>query len=76
MAAELWDTSSILSEKSLLGMLLSGLAGYRARPTPLEVAAYVLYLCVAGYLLLWRSPSGGSSRRPEVATHAATSQSR
>jgi high-affinity iron transporter len=73
LAGELWDTSSILDERSLLGMLLSGLAGYRARPTSLEVAAWVLYLLVAGALLFGSRPIRRSSPRSEIATEATPS---
>src|SRR5438093_1036949 len=46
----LWDTSALLSDHSVLGGFLSGLVGYRARPSLLEVAAYVAYVAVAGTL--------------------------
>lgn len=73
LTGELWDTSSILDERSLLGMLLSGLAGYRARPTSLEVAAWVLYLLVAGALLFGSRPTRRSAPRSEIATEATPS---
>ena len=47
----LWDTSFLLSDRGLLGGFLSGLIGYRARPTTLEVGAYVTYLVLAGILI-------------------------
>jgi len=54
----LWDTSGLLSDTSLLGGFVAGLAGYRARPTPLEVAAWLAYLALATPLLFglrWRA---------------------
>jgi high-affinity iron transporter len=47
----LWDTSWLLRDDSLVGGFLAGLAGYRARPSLLEVIGYVTYLLVAGWLL-------------------------
>ncbi len=55
----LWDTSALLDDRSLVGSFLGGLVGYRARPSGFEVGAYVLYVLVAGSLLL-------ASRRPIV----------
>ena len=45
-----WDTSWLLDDRGLLGTLLAGLVGYRARPTGLEIAAYVGYIVIAGML--------------------------
>ncbi len=39
-----YDLGSLLPETSPLGSLLTGFFGYRAAPTPLEVAAYLGYL--------------------------------
>jgi high-affinity iron transporter len=55
MGNPLWNTSVILADRSLLGSFLGGLVGYRAKPTALEVAAYVAYLLAAGTLLYRRS---------------------
>ena len=61
-----------------MGSFLSGLAGYRARPTLLEALAYVGYLALAGWLFFGRKGSGAvtvsrfdrsqrSSSQPSVA---------
>lgn len=47
----IWDTSPFLSERSFLGAFLSGLVGYRARPSGVEVTAYLTYLLLAAALL-------------------------
>ena len=67
----LWDTSRILSERRTVGSFLSGLTGYRSRPSALEAAAYAIYLAAAGSLVF------GASRRapaehpsPDAATRA------
>ncbi len=54
MGAAMWDTSWLLSDRSGTGSFLSGLVGYRARPTLPEVCAYAAYLIVAGALLFGR----------------------
>src|SRR5215470_14791987 len=71
MFEPLWDTSSILSDRSIVGSFLSGLVGYRARPSLLEVGGYLAYLIGAGFLLFRTSarpmPVPASTRRPSVA---------
>lgn len=49
-----WNTSWLLSDRSVTGGFLSGLVGYRAQPTLPEVCAYAAYLIVAGALLFGR----------------------
>ncbi len=58
----LWDTSSLLSDESVIGSFLYGLVGYRARPSILEAGGYILYLLVAGALLFGDSLSTPRSR--------------
>lgn len=45
----LWDTSVIVSEQSLTGMLLHNLIGYDARPAGLQLLFYVLVLVCIGF---------------------------
>ena len=47
-----WDTSWLLEDHGGAGGFLAGLIGYRARPTALELAAYLAYLVAAGMLFL------------------------
>ena len=47
----LWDSSGLLDDQSVVGSFLSGLVGYRARPTAPEVIGYAVYLIGAGVLL-------------------------
>ena len=42
-----WDTSSVLSEKSLMGKVLHGLIGYEARPAGIQVVFYMAILMLA-----------------------------
>jgi high-affinity iron transporter len=62
----LWDTSSVVADHGLVGQFLSGLVGYRARPSALEVAGYAAYLAVAAGLL-FRPATRWSTPRPEAA---------
>ena len=61
---ELWDTSSILSERSPLGVLLHVLIGYSAQPAGIQVVFYLATLIVIGTLMrvVGRVPPGAPSR--------------
>jgi high-affinity iron transporter len=48
---ELWDTSSILSERSMLGLLLHVLIGYSAQPAGIQVVFYLATLVGIGTLM-------------------------
>jgi high-affinity iron transporter len=48
---ELWDTSSILSDRSMLGVLLHVLIGYSAQPAGIQVLFYLGTLVVIGTLM-------------------------
>jgi high-affinity iron transporter len=53
-----WDTSSLLSENSLLGLLLHVLIGYTAQPAGIQVVFYLATILIIGSLmrLLAREP--------------------
>jgi high-affinity iron transporter len=61
---ELWDTSSVLSEHSMFGILLHALIGYSAQPAGIQVVFYVATLIVIGTLMrvVGRLPPGTPSR--------------
>ena len=61
----LWDTSSILGERSMLGVLLHVLIGYSAQPAGIQVVFYFATLFVIGTLMrvLGHGPAR-SPRRP------------
>jgi high-affinity iron transporter len=65
MGEPLWDTSSVLSDRTVLGGFLSGLVGYRARPSTLEVIAYIAYLVTAA-VLLWGWTPGTRGRDQDL----------
>src|SRR5262252_1575333 len=67
---QLWDTSSILSEKSILGLLLHVLIGYSAQPAGIQVVFYLATLLGIGILmrLMRRVPPSASSRPAAAAS--------
>jgi high-affinity iron transporter len=62
----LWDTSAILSEKSLVGQALHALIGYVARPTGIQLVFYLGTLVLIGLLmrLFGRPPSRTRAAAP------------
>ena len=47
----LWDTSSVLSENSMVGLLLHVLIGYSAQPAGIQVVFYLATLLIIGTLM-------------------------
>jgi high-affinity iron transporter len=70
----LWDTSWLLDDHGSVGGFLAGLVGYRARPSALEVAAYVVYLVGASLLVLPSFFGRGAPRNGGVVEPAAPSR--
>jgi high-affinity iron transporter len=60
----LWNTSAILAERSMLGTLLHVLIGYSAQPAGIQVIFYIATLVVIGGLmrLLAREPIRAAAR--------------
>ena len=48
---ELWDTSGLLSESSIIGQVLHALVGYVSRPAGIQVVFYLVTLLVIGTLM-------------------------
>ncbi len=61
---QLWDTSWLLSEDSLLGRALRALVGYSDRPMGVQLAAFlaVLIVLIVGARLIDRQPRPSSPR--------------
>ncbi|HEV8015271.1 MAG TPA: FTR1 family protein [Stellaceae bacterium] len=58
----LWDTSGVLSEQSLLGQALHALIGYVARPTGIQLVFYLgTVVLIAGLMRLFGGGGGGRS---------------
>jgi high-affinity iron transporter len=49
LAAPLWDSSSVISQSSVTGVLLHGFIGYDARPAGMQILVYVLVLVTVGW---------------------------
>jgi high-affinity iron transporter len=57
----IWDTSALLSDRSIFGKMLHSLVGYTARPEGIQIAAYLVTLGSIYVLERW------AARRPAVA---------
>jgi len=63
LAPQLWDTSALLSDRSLLGQTLHALIGYDARPAGIQVVFYVVTgALIAIGMRLWGKPRKGVAR--------------
>jgi high-affinity iron transporter len=57
LGARLWDTSALLSERSILGETLHALVGYDARPAGVQLVFYVVTaVSIAIGMKLWGKP--------------------
>jgi len=65
----IWDTSWLLSDKSLFGKMLHSLIGYTARPEGIQIAAYVATFVVI--LLLMRQFGSRATPTPAPSTSAS-----
>jgi high-affinity iron transporter len=64
----LWDTSSILSENSVVGLLLHILIGYSAQPAGIQVVFYLATLLIIGTLMrLMARATPSAPSRPAAA---------
>jgi hypothetical protein len=72
LGGPVWDTTSILSDKSVVGKVLHSLLGYEARPSGVQVLSYVIVLgSLMSLSSLVRSKQG--QRASMVAVAAAAS---
>jgi high-affinity iron transporter len=62
----LWDTSDILSERSLVGQVLHTLVGYIAQPSGIQLVFYLATVLVIGVLMRLYGRDG-AVRRPAPA---------
>jgi high-affinity iron transporter len=53
LASPLWDSSAILPENGLIGMLLHGLIGYDASPAGMQVIFYIAVLAIISLGMKW-----------------------
>jgi len=68
---DLWDTSSILGERSMLGTLLHVLIGYSAQPAGIQVIFYLATILIIGSLmrLTGRGPATMPGRPAATLSH-------
>jgi len=57
-----WDTSFLLSERSIPGQVVPALTGYVAQPAGIQVVFYVATLLIIGTLMRWVGGADGSAR--------------
>jgi high-affinity iron transporter len=64
---QLWDTSFVLTDYSLVGRVLHTLIGYTAQPSGIQVVFYAATLLVIGGLMrtVGSRPPGGRSAQPD-----------
>ncbi|MFZ3218570.1 MAG: FTR1 family protein [Rhodoferax sp.] len=58
LGAPLWDTSSVLSQSSAVGILLHGLIGYDPQPAGMQLLFYVVVLVAIACGMFWVSRRG------------------
>ena len=63
-----WDTSWMLGERSMLGILLHVLIGYSAQPAGIQVVFYLATLLAIGGLMWLLSPETGARTPRPIAT--------
>jgi high-affinity iron transporter len=69
LSARLWNTSEILSEKSIIGRMLHTLVGYSDQPTALQGLAYIVTLAAIFVLARILSSPPPSHRPPVFRSH-------
>jgi high-affinity iron transporter len=65
LGAPVWDSSSLLSQSSPMGILLHGLVGYDAQPAGAQLVFYLVALLSIGCAMVWvgrREPQGRGGR--------------
>ena len=67
LGSELWDTSFVLTDRSVVGKVLHTLIGYTAQPAGIQVVFYVATLVVIGGLMLLTRRARGSAVSPRPA---------
>jgi high-affinity Fe2+/Pb2+ permease len=59
LGSNLWDTSFLVSDRSILGKILRTLIGYTAPPAGIQLVFYVATLVVIGGLVRLLRPTAG-----------------
>jgi high-affinity iron transporter len=63
LGPQLWDSSAVLSERSILGQTLHALIGYDARPAGIQILFYIVTgALIAIGMRVWGKPGKGAPR--------------
>ena len=78
LGAQVWNTSRVLSDDSVVGKTLGILVGYKASPAGIQIVFYLSTLALLIFGVLWQqqSPSVPRRSKPEMAGHSAHKASR
>ena len=68
LAAPLWDTSAVVSQSSVTGVLLHGFIGYDARPAGMQIVVYLIVLISIGLGMRHVSRSQQQARAARINT--------
>ena len=75
LGTTLWDTSWLLTERSIPGQVLHALIGYVAQPSGIQVLFYVATLIIIGALMRWvgrgDAPAPSKARPVKATPHPA-----
>jgi high-affinity iron transporter len=76
--SQVWDTSHMLSDDSVIGKTLGILVGYKASPAGIQIVFYLSTLALLVFGVLWqqRSPSAPRRSKPELSGDSAPKASR
>jgi high-affinity iron transporter len=79
LGENLWDTSALISDGSIVGTSLNALVGYVAEPSGIQAIFYVATVVVIGSLMLLltpstRPPARGATAAPEAGVPEAPSR--
>jgi len=58
VSSQVWDTSTILSEQSIIGQLAHTLIGYQAQPTGIALIAWIITFCTILFLMKYFNKEG------------------
>ncbi|MEQ1879962.1 MAG: FTR1 family protein [Burkholderiales bacterium] len=67
LGEQLWDSSWLIEEQSLLGQFLKALIGYVANPSGIQILAYLLTFALIGGLMMTIGKRHPVSRSPALA---------
>jgi high-affinity iron transporter len=63
LGPQLWDSSAVLSDRSILGQALHALVGYDAHPAGIQVLFYVVTgILIAVGMRVWGKPKGAAGK--------------